>query len=529
MINTAHTPLPETVAELTEMINSLVREHERSTHENNLLREEIRLLRAKLFGKKSEKPALYDESPQLSLFDMPEPAEIEPEPETIEVPAHTRTKRGRKPLPEELPRVELVHDIDEADKQCGCGAPLSKIGEDVCEKLDIIPAVIRVIRHVRPKYGCRQCEGIETKNATVTIAPAPKQIIPKGIATAGLLAHILTAKFCDALPFYRQEKQFARLGVELGRATMGNWAIKAATACGPVLALLHTEIRSGPLINIDETTVQVLDEPNRSPTTKSYMWVCRGGPPDKPVIIYRYAPSRSSTVAQALLQGYKGVVQTDGYVGYDYLDHHPDVLHGGCLAHVRRKFDEAKKARGKTATKTGGADVALHYIGALYRIESEAKKAELSAEELVKIRQEKAREIFAEFYAWLAKKKTQVVPKSLLGKAVNYALSQWARLLVYLDHGSMTPDNNRAENAIRPFVLGRKNWLFAGTPEGAQASGDLFSLIETAKANGLEPYKYLRYLFEKIPCATSEDDYRALLPSQLKPADLDIGDRVTGV
>jgi transposase len=166
---------------------------------------------------------------------------------------------GRKPLPEELPRVELVHDIDEADKQCGCGAPLSKIGEDVCEKLDIIPAVIRVIRHVRPKYGCRQCEGIETKNATVTIAPAPKQIIPKGIATAGLLAHILTAKFCDALPFYRQEKQFARLGVELGRATMGNWAIKAATACGPVLALLHTEIRSGPLINIDETTVQVLD------------------------------------------------------------------------------------------------------------------------------------------------------------------------------------------------------------------------------------------------------------------------------
>jgi transposase len=158
-----------------------------------------------------------------------------------------------------------------------------------------------------------------------------------------------------------------------------------------------------------------------------------------------------------------------------------------------------------------------------------AKKAELSAEELVKIRQEKARKIFAEFYAWLAKKKTQVVPKSLLGKAVNYALSQWARLLVYLDHGSMTPDNNRAENAIRPFVLGRKNWLFAGTPEGAQASGDLFSLIETAKANGLEPYKYLRYLFEKIPCATSEDDYRALLPSQLKPADLDIGDRVTGV
>ncbi|MCB2218555.1 MAG: IS66 family transposase, partial [Desulfobulbaceae bacterium] len=250
--------------------NRLERDQTRYEQEINLLHERIRLLYGKLFGKKSEKNTAREDSPQLPLFDMPEPAGIEPERETVEVPAHARQKRGRKPLPVELPRVEVVHDIDEAEKTCGCGARLDKIGEDVSEKLDLIPAIIRVIRHIRPKYACKQCEGLETEGGTVKIAPVPKQIIDKGIATAGLLAHILTAKFCDALPFYRQEKQFDRLGAEVGRATMCNWAMKAAEACQPVLDLLHREIRSGPLINIDETTVQVLAEPGRAATTKSY-------------------------------------------------------------------------------------------------------------------------------------------------------------------------------------------------------------------------------------------------------------------
>ena len=529
MFTDTTTVLPDDPDKLKRIIIRLQKEQRRFSQENELLREQIRLLYARLFGKKSEKRAGEAPSRQLPLFDMPEPAEIEPEREEVNIPTHTRQKRGRRPLPAELPRVEVLHDIDEAEKTCGCGAALSRIGEDVSEKLDIIPAVIQVIRHIRPKYACRQCEGVETAGGTVKIAPPPRQIIDKGIATAGLLAHILTAKFCDALPFYRQEKQFSRLWADLGRATMCNWAMKVATACQPVLDLLQKEIRSGPLINIDETTVQVLDEPGRAATTKSYMWVCRGGPPGSPGVVYHYAPSRSSAVAKALLGEYQGVVQTDGYGGYDFLDRHPKIVHAGCLAHVRRKFDEARKGLGKAASKTGSADVALSYIGKIYRIEAEARRKGMTGEQLLAERRDKVRPIFAEFFAWLSKKAFQVVPKSLLGLAVNYALGQWDKLLVYLDHAGMSPDNNLAENAIRPFVVGRKNWLFSGTPAGARASALLYSLIETARANALEPYKYLRYLFEKLPFATTMEEYSALLPMNLKAEDLLLGLGATGV
>ncbi len=214
--------------------------------ENELLREQVRQLFDKLFGRKSEK--LFGGSPQLLLFDMPEPDPETEAQEQIEVPAHRKRKPGRKPLPQNLPRVEVVHDIPDEQKQCSCGARLSRIGEEVSEKLDIIPAVIRVIKHIRPQYSCKSCEGVEDDGPTVRIAPAPPQIIPKGIASGGLLAHLLTAKFEDALPFYRQEKQFARLGVELNRATMCNWAMKAAEACQPLLRLLQQDILSGPLI-----------------------------------------------------------------------------------------------------------------------------------------------------------------------------------------------------------------------------------------------------------------------------------------
>ncbi len=308
---------------------------------------------------------------------------------TVVVPRHERKKPGRKKLPAGLPREELVHDIADEEKICGCGASLERIGEDISEKLDIIPAVIRVIRHIRPKYACKQCEGLETNGPVVKIAPPPKQIIAKSIVTAGLLAYILTAKFCDALPFYRQERQFERIGAEISRANMCNWAMKAAIACKPVLSLLQQDIRSGPLINIDETTVQVLHEPGRSASTKSYMWVCRGGPPGTPGVMYHYAPSRSSAVAKELLKGYSGAVQSDGYSGYDFLDHIPEIHHGGCLAHARRGFMNAQKARGKNK-KPGSTDVALSYIRKIYAVESEAKRNQISGDELLRWRKEKA-------------------------------------------------------------------------------------------------------------------------------------------
>jgi len=516
--------LPDDPEELKRIIVETERRYEK---ENELLREQIRLLQAQMFGKKSEKGSAESGAVQIPLFDMPEP-EAPPEKDSVEIPKHKRKKPGRKRLPDALPREEIIHDIGEEEKICGCGSSLTRIGEDISEKLDIIPAIIRVIRHIRPKYACKQCEGLETDGSVVKIAPVPKQIIPKSIATAGLLAYILTAKFCDALPFYRQEHQLERIGAEISRANMCNWAMKVAAACEPVLTLLQKEIRSGPLINIDETTVQVINEPGRAASTKSYMWVCRGGLPGHPGLIFHYAPSRSSEIAKTLLDGYNGAVQSDGYAGYDFLDHIDKIDHGGCLAHVRRKFIDAQKARGKNK-KPGSLDVALSYIRKIYAVESEAKRKEYSDDELLRLRQEKAKPILDDFFKWLSKKSLQVVPKSLLGKAINYTLNQWHRLRVYLDHPSMTPDNNLAENAIRPFVVGRKNWLFAGTPDGAKASAGLYSLIETAKANNLEPYKYLRYLFEKIPFAECENDFKALLPMNLTPEQLVLPDIPTGV
>ena len=516
--------LKKIIAQLTAENVSLCDQHEalrkQYEAENELLHEQIRKLFDQLFGRKSEK--LFGGSPQLLLFDMPEgdpEADAETE-EKVEIEAHSRKKPGRKPLPENLPRVEIVHDIGEEEKVCGCGATLERLGEEVSEKLDIIPAIIRVIRHIRPKYGCRCCEGVEDDGPTIKIAPVPPQIIPKGIASAGLLAHILTAKFADALPFYRQEKQFARLGVELGRATMCNWAMKAADSCKPLLEMLTREIRSGPLINIDETTVQVLREPGRSPTTKSYMWIFRGCDQQKVALVYRYAPSRAGDIASAFVGDYEGAVQTDGYVGYDFLDKKDSIIHLGCWAHVRRKFMDAAKAGSSKSKKSGSVNVALSYIRKLYGIEKRAKAQRLDVKQLVVVRQTEAKPLLEKFRVWLEKKSLQVVPRSLLGKAVSYTLDQWPRLIGYLEVGDATPDNNLAENAIRPFVVGRKNWLFAGTPGGAEASAAIYSLIETAKANGLDTYKYLRYLFENLPRARSEQDYRKLLPQQLTPEKL---------
>jgi transposase len=512
MISTPST-LPDDPAKLKKIIAEMTAVQQRHESEIELLREENRKLFDQLFGRKSEK--LFGGSPQLLLFDMPE---IDPETEVEEavtIETHRRKKPGRKPLPDDLPRINVVHDIDEAEKVCSCGAELERIGEEISEKLDIIPATIRVIRHIRPKYGCRSCEGVEDDGPTIKIAPVPPQIVPKGIASAGLLAHILTAKFDDALPFYRQEKQFARLGVEIGRVTMCNWAMKAAKACQPLQEILTREIRSGPLINIDETTVQVLKEPGRPPTTKSYMWIFRGGNVQKPSLVYRYSPTRSGNVASSFIDKYVGAVQTDGYGGYNFLDARESITHLGCWAHVRRKFMDARKAGSSKSKKSGSVDVALGYIRKLYAIEKRAQNQQFDEKQLVALRHKEVGPTLDKFRKWLEKKSLHVVPKSLLGKAVSYALDQWPRLISYLDIGCATPDNNLAENAIRPFVIGRKNWLFAGTPEGAEASATIYSLIETAKANALDSYSYLRYLFENLPFATSDENYQDLLPHKL--------------
>ena len=358
-------PIPETLpndpAALHTIITSMQGEmaelrlqHERQI---SILFEQIAHLRQLLFGRSSERLPSDATTVQLPLFDLPEPEQIEPA--TVQVEPHERKKPGRKALPPELPRVEVLHDLAEEEKVCACGCALSRIGEEVSEQLDIVPARIQVLRHVRPKYACRRCEGVEDEGATVRVAPMPPQIIPQSIVSPGLLAQVLTAKFVDHLPFYRQERFFARLGVE-----------------------------------------------------------------------------------------------------------------------------------------------------------------QLTPEAIQVMRAEKARPILEAFHQWLGKRASQTPPKGLLGKAISYALNQWDRLLVYLDEPMVTLDNNLAENAIRPFVLGRKNWLFAGTPRGAEASALLYSLIETARANNCEPYSYLRHIFTHLPNARSLADYEALLPWNLDRAQI---------
>lgn len=477
--------------------------------ENQILKEQIKSLQNMVFGRKSEKTPKDDG--QMFLFDMPEPELpiLEEKREEVTIGEHTRKKRGRKPLPQNLPRIDVIHELSEDERQCNCGCLKERIGQEESEQLDYIPAKVRVIRNIRYKYACKNCEGVDDDGPTVSIARMPDQIIPKSYATPGLLAHILTAKFADALPFYRQEKQFSRIGIELNRSTMCTWAMKVAEACDILMEMMLKDILAGPMIGVDETPLQVLKGPRKS---KSYMWIFRGGPPDKPIIQFQYHPTRSGDVAASFLNGYKGIVQTDGYKGYDFLDKITGVIHVACWTHARRGFKNVTKAAGNKMSSSGNAITALKYIGLLYKIEKEARVQKLTPEQLYDRRQKEAIPILNEFKKWLDARVEKVPPKSLLGKAIHYTLGQWHRLIQYTSDGIIRPDNNLVENAIRPFVIGRKNWLFSDTVPGARASALIYSMIETAKSNGLESYWYMKYLFEQLPAAMTEDDFRALLP-----------------
>jgi transposase len=496
----------------------------KSQEKIHYLEEQLRLLRNELFGRRSEKqPGPHPD--QRLLFDSNQalaPEKRQREDDTIVIGAHRRKKRGRKPLPADLPRIDIIHDLSDDQKLCGCGAELTCFGQEVSEKLDYIPARLRVERHIRYKYACKSCEGLYDQGPTVKIAPLPEQLIPKSHATAGLLAHIGVSKFADGLPLYRQQKMFDRLGIELSRATMSKWMVQAARCCSGLIDLLLSEIRSGPLIGIDESPLQVLKEAGRKNTSTSYMWVFCGGSPERPVLLYEYQRTRSGKTALEFLTDYKGYIQTDDFSGYDHLDQNPGIVHLGCWAHARRKFVKVatvrKKHRSKRVNPKSLADQALDYIGKLYKIEKQARRQKLDADQIYRLRQQEARPLLDQFKDWLEATQPLTPPKGLLGQAISYTLANWEKLIIYLQDGRLRPDNNLVENAIRPFVVGRKNWLFAGSPDGAKASATFFSLIETAKANGLEPYAYLRFIFEKLPLAKSDQDLQDLLPQHIDPA-----------
>ena len=368
--------------------------------------EQFKALQQMLFASKSEK--LTDEDRlQMRLFDEAENESDGSESLLEETITYTRKKKsgGRKPFADSIPREDVLIDIDEDEKKCGCGHQLVRFGEEVSEQLDLIPAQVKVIRTIRPQYSCRNCEGSgDEDKPAVRIAPMPPRMLPQSKAAEGLLAHIVTGKFCDSLPLYRQERMYQRLGADVSRKNMANWMMGLADRLEPLKAMLWAHLHSGPLIHVDETTFQVMKESGRSNTSKSYMWVFKGGPPGRLVVIFQYEPSRASKIAQESLKGYHGAVQTDGYAGYGFLDSEKGFLHLGCWAHARRMFVKAEKA----SSKSGAVKQALSFIGKMYKEEknlrSQLNNGTLTPDEFREKRKEAVRPILEKFKAYLEKR-----------------------------------------------------------------------------------------------------------------------------
>jgi len=473
------------------------------------LTEQLNLALARRYAASSEKLspdqiALFDEAEREADSQADDEAETaEPDDEAVTVAAHRRNRRGRKPIPDHLPRIDVIHELPAAERRCTHdGQPLAEIGEVISEQLDIIPATIRVLRHIRKQYACECGECIRT-------APLPPQPIPKSLASPGLLAHVAVSKYQDALPLYRQETILQRIGVDVPRATLANWMVRIGVLIQPLVNLLEERLLGYDIVQMDETTVQVLKESGKRAQSKSYLWLQRGGPPGQPVVRFHYDPGRGAGVAKRLLEGFQGYLQTDGYEGYNAVVADKALVAVGCWAHARRRFSDAVAAQGRHKRR-GKAHRGLALIGKLYRVEKQAKA--LTPEGRYELRQRDARPVLAELRSWLDESLAQVPPTSATGRALHYLHKQWPKLIRYLDDGRLEIDNNRAENAIRPFVLGRKNWLFSDSVRGVQASANLYSLIETAKANGLEPYAYLRHVLSELPGAQSVADIEALLP-----------------
>jgi len=495
-----------------EIIERHAQELSKLRAQNDRLIEMIRLLRHHRFGKSSEKVPV--EEKQLGIFNEAEleaSAEKEEEEPTVEIKSYRRRgKPKRKPLPDDLPREEVIVELPVEKRFCPEGHALEEIGEDVSERLDVIPAQMKVIRTIRKKYACRCCAG------HVTRAPLPPMMIPKGIAAPGLLAQIVTSKYADGLPLYRQEQIWKRLGVDLSRTTMASWIVKIGKEFIRLTNLLAEILLAGDILGIDETTLQVLNEEGKTAESKSYMWVRgRNYPGAPPIVLFEYDPTRQGNVACRLLEGFTGYLQSDAYGGYNSVGKVDGMVRIGCWAHDRRKFFEASKASKKGA---GLANEALEQIRALYKIEEQLKDA--SAEERYRVRQESSKPLLEKFKTWLEKHQGTVPVKSQLGIALNYTLREWPRLIRYLDDGRLSIDNNFIENAIRPFAIGRKNWLFSDSVAGAEASAAIYSVMATAKLNGHNVYAYMRHLIEHLPQATTAEEVVALLPTVLKPADV---------
>ena len=415
-------------------------------------------------------------------------------------PKEPGQKPKRAPLPAQLPRTVIHHEPD--NTQCACGCELQRIGEDVSEKLDYTPGVFTVEQHVRGKWACRACE-------TLIQAPVPAQVIDKGIPTAGLLAHVMVAKFADHLPLYRQEKIFGRAGLAIPRSTLARWVGQTGAQLQPLVDALREAVLAQPVIHADETPVQML-APGEKKTHRSYVWAYSSTAyAELKSVVYDFSPSRAGEHARNFLGDWRGKLVCDDFAGYK-ASFEQGIVEIGCMAHARRKFFDLH-----AANKSQLAEQALLTIGALYEVERQAK--DMSEDNRRRIRQRDAVPIAEKLHDWMLTQRELVPEGSAIAKALDYSLKRWVALTRYLDDGALPIDNNHVENQIRPWALGRANWLFAGSLRSGKRAAAIMSLIQSARMNGHDPYAYLKDVLTRLPTQRASE-IEALLPHQWTPA-----------
>jgi transposase len=505
-------PAPKGIEELQAIIHQQAAHIEQLEAKIHWFMEQYRLARERQYGKSSEKSESLQ---QLNLFNEAEfiaDNESAPPVEKVTISyERTNKKPGRKEIPENLAIETVDYRLPEEEQICACcGGPLHEMSTEERHELEFVPAKARVIKHIRHIYGCRTCER-EGIKVPIVRAPAPNPVIPKSLASPHALAYVMTMKYVDGLPLYRQEKHLERMGVKAGRSMLSTWMLRGAEWLDLLYGVMKQNLLARDVLAADETTVQVLQEPGRDAETKSYMWLYRtGGGADPPIVLFDYQKTRSSDHPKEFLQGFEGYLQVDGYVGYEHL---PGVIPVGCWAHARRKFDEAIKALPPNLRKQPGkAREGLDMINELFKIEQRLKGC--SSQERKEQRDLLSRSRVDDLKTWLDSLADAVLPRSALGTAISYCRNQWPKLIRFLEDGRLELDNNRSERSIKPFVMGRKAWLFANVPKGAHASAVIYSIVETAKENKVNPYEYLVHLFQQLPNVDvkNPDVLRKLLP-----------------
>lgn len=492
----------ENQAEPVPSTRELLKERDQLKAENQWLKEQLGLVKHRLFAPSTEKSPtgqealLFNEAEATAAPDLPEP-----ESETI---TYTRRKvAGQRELNlSGLPVEEVEYKLTEDEQICpSCQGHLHEMGADVRTEIKIIPASVSVVKHIRTKYACRHCQTNELRTPILT-APMPVTAFPNSLASPSAVAHILCQKFVEGSPLYRQQAALHRLGFELSRQTMANWMLAGASWLDKLYGRMALHLKKGDIAHADETTLQVLHEEGRSAQSTSFMWLYRSGRDGPPIVLFEYQPTRAAEHPRAFLKGFSGFLHVDGYAAYEGL---PGVTLCGCWSHARRKFVEAVNVLPAPARKAGGtpAHVGLAFCDALFKIERDLHDVTPGARFVA--RNERSRAVLDKMRVWLDDMEAKVLPKSALGTAVTYCRNQWSKLNTFLLDGRLEIDNNRSERAIKPFVIGRKNWLFSNTARGANSSAVIYSLVETAKENGLNPFPYLTYLFGQLPNINLKD------------------------